>query len=171
VSPGTDWIAVGRIARAHGVKGEVAVLPLSDVKARFLAGSRLFAGDVAHRQLTVTSSRPHQQRLLVVFDELRDRDAAQAVAGEYLFVPAEEAPPLPEGEYWPHELEGCEVSTVGGRTLGRIREIVRTAANDVWVAEGAGGQVLIPALKDVVESVDVVSRRVVVREVPGLTTA
>ena len=57
-----------------------------------------------------------------------------------------------------------------GRTLGRIREIVRTPANDVWVAEGAGGQVLIPALKDVVESVDVVSRRVVVREVPGLTT-
>jgi 16S rRNA processing protein RimM len=170
VSPGTDWIAVGRITRAHGVKGEVAVLPLSDVQGRFLAGSRLFAGDDVHRQLTVTSSRPHQQRLLVVFDELRDRDAAQAVAGEYLFVPAEEAPPLPDGEYWPHELEGCEVSTVGGRTLGHIREIVRTPANDVWVAEGAGSQVLIPALKDVVESVDVSSRRVVVREVPGLTT-
>ena len=170
MSLGVGWIAVGRITRAHGVRGEVAVLPLSDFEARFQAGSRLFAGDRAHRPLVVVSSRPDRQRILVSFDQLRDRDDAEAVAGEYLFVPADAAPPLPEGEYWPHELEGCEVSTVEGRSLGLIREIVRTAANDVWVAEGASGETLIPALKDIVQSVDVASRRVVVRDVPGITT-
>jgi 16S rRNA processing protein RimM len=62
------------------------------------------------------------------------------------------------------------VLTEDGRSLGRIREILHTQANDVWVAEGAAGELLIPALKDVVREVDVAGRRVVVREIPGLTS-
>jgi len=67
------WIAVGRIARAHGVKGEVAVLPLSQVPERFAKGARLLLGESEDRSLTVSASRPHRQRLLVFFDEIRDR--------------------------------------------------------------------------------------------------
>jgi 16S rRNA processing protein RimM len=150
------------------LKGEVAVLSLSQVESRFEPGSKLFIGE-GERTVTVTGARGHRGRLLVTFEEIHDRDQAEALRGEYLFVSSTSAPPLPEGEYWPHELVGARVVTTGGRAIGAIDEIIRTPANDVWVARSPGGEVLIPALKDVVESVDVPGRRIVVREVPGLT--
>jgi 16S rRNA processing protein RimM len=163
------WVAVGRATRAHGIHGEVAVLSLTDVAARFEAGSRVFAGEDGSRPLTVTGSRPHRDRVLVRFEEIPDRTAAEALSGTYLFVPADSSPDLPEGEFWPHQIVGAEVRTESGRSLGTITEIVRTQANDVWVATGAGGESLIPALKDLVVSVDLPAGLVVVREVPGLT--
>ncbi len=79
-------------------------------------------------------------------------------------------PALPADEYWPHQLVGCAVATDVGRNLGRIREVIRGTANDVWVASADGeDDVLIPALKDVIRSVDLEQRRIVVAEVPGLT--
>lgn len=166
-----NWIAVGRIARAHGVKGEVAVQPLSQVGSRFDPGSRLYAAESEDRPLVVLSSRPHHARLLVLFEGIDDRVAADALRGTYLFVPASSAPPLAEGEYWPHQLVGCQVVTEQGRSLGRIKEVIRTTANDVWATDGGTGEdeVLIPALKEVVLKVDVEGRTIVVRDVPGLT--
>jgi len=168
VSEDDRWLAVGRVTRAHGLKGEVAVLPLSQVESRFEPGSILFV-DEGGRSVTVSAARPNRGRLLVSFEEIRDRDQAEAVRGLYLFVPSASAPPLPEGEYWPHELLGADVVTTEGRSIGTIGEIIHSPANDVWVARSSAGEVLIPALKDVVECVDVSGRRIVVREVPGLT--
>jgi 16S rRNA processing protein RimM len=162
------FIAVGRITRAHGIHGEVAVLPLSQVESRFEPESRLFVED-ADRWLTVRSSRPHRQRLLVRFLEIEDRTSAEELGGRYLVVPASAVPAAPEGEFWPHELVGCEMVTDDGRSLGRVREIIHTPANDVWMAGGPDGEVLVPALKDLVLEVDVPGRLVVVRAVPGLT--
>lgn len=161
---------MGRITRTHGVKGEVAVLPLTEVGSRFEAGSTLFLDEREDRPVTVSSSRPHQKRLLVAFRGVEDRTSAETLRGRYLFVPASSAPELPQGEYWTHDLVGCEVLTEEGRPVGRIREIMHTQANDVWAAEGAEGEVLIPALKDVVREVDVAGRRVIVRAIPGLTS-
>lgn len=169
MNPSPQWIAVGRITSAHGVKGEVAVLVLSQVAERFQPGARLFLDEDRSSPVTVAAARPHRQRLLVQFDEVSDRDRAESLQGSYLFVPANSAPSPPEGEYWTHDLIGCEVLTVGGRSLGHIREVIHTPANDVWVAEAEDGEVLIPALKDVVETVDLSGRRVVVREIEGLT--
>ena len=164
------YLAVGRITRAHGIRGEVAVLPLTQVGSRFERGSRLLVGESDKRPMVVSSSRPHRDRMLVFFEGVGDRDAAEALQGTYLFVPASDAPPLPEGEFWPHELIGCEVVTDGGRTLGRLQEVIHTRANDVWTVRGDdGGEVLVPALRTVVGDVDLVARRIVVREVPGLT--
>jgi 16S rRNA processing protein RimM len=190
VSEGIDRLAVGRITRAHGVGGEVAVLPLSQVQERFEPGSRLSL-EASDRTLVVTSVRPHRNRLLVSFEGVEDRNEAETLAGRYLFVPAESAPPLPDGEYWPHQLVGSEVVTESGRVLGRVREVLLGQANDVWVTVPEdpvppGGTVppgdagapaprpgprewLVPALRDVVVSVDPAARRIVVRDVPGLT--
>jgi len=171
-------VAVGRVARAHGVKGEVSVLPLSDVPGRFDAGSRLFVapdGDppdgsaASERALVVASSRSHQRRLLVRFEDVVDRTAADAIRGCYLFVPVGESPGLPEGSYWAHELVGVTVVTEGGRPLGTLREVLRNPAHDVWVVIGPDGETLIPAVTDVIRSVDVPGGRVVVADAPGLT--
>jgi 16S rRNA processing protein RimM len=163
------FVAVGRITRAHGVKGEVAVLPLSQVADRFEPGSRVLAGEDGRRVLVVEQARPHRSRLLITFEGVGDRDQAEALQGTYLFVPASDSPSLPPGEYWTHDLIGCEVLTESGQSLGALREVIHTPANDVWVVRGQDSETLVPALKDVVSEVDPAGRRIVIREIAGLT--
>lgn len=161
-------VVVGRITRPHGVQGELAVMVLSEVPERFDVGAVVFLED--GRSLTIASARPHKDRLLVTFDEVSDRAAADALRGAILVVPESASPPLPEGTWWDHQLIGCEVSTDTGVVLGEVREVIHTAANDVWSAVREDGtETLIPALKDVLVDVDVEGRRIVVREIPGLT--
>jgi 16S rRNA processing protein RimM len=161
-------VAVGRISKAHGVQGEVTVVVLSDVESRFDPGAVVWLED--GRSLTVASSRPYRDKLLVTFREVRDRTQAEALQTALLVVPESSSPPLPEGSWWDHRIEGCSVATDTGRELGTVAEVIHTAANDVWSAvDDAGVETLIPVLKDVVISVDLEVRRVVVREIPGLT--
>lgn len=161
-------VAVGRVTGAHGVNGEVAVLVLSEVTERFADGVTVWLED--GRSLTVASSRRHRDRLLVRFREIGDRSRAQALQRAILFVPESASPRLPDGSWWDHQIEGCTLETDTGRRLGAIREVIHTAANDVWAAvDEAGTETLIPVLFDVLVEVDVERKRVVVREIPGLT--
>jgi 16S rRNA processing protein RimM len=163
-------VVVGRVTRAHGVKGEVAVMVLTEVGERFDRGRVVYLED--GRSLTVAASRPHRGRMLVTFEGLLDRDAADKLVQRNLVVPQSESPPLPEGSYWDHQLIGSEVVTEAGRSLGVLRDVIHTPANDVWSAvDEDGAETLVPAIGDVVASVDVEAKRVVVREVPGLTAA
>jgi 16S rRNA processing protein RimM len=159
-----ELLAVGRIARAHGVRGEVAVQPLTEVESRFAPGSVLRLGPDGSRRVTVQSSRPHGHRLLVRFDGVPDRIAAEELRGVLLLVPVSQAPDPGEGSWWPHQLVGCEVVTEEGRSLGPITEVLHRPANDLWVTERA----LVPAIRDVVLDVDIATRRIVVRDLPGL---
>jgi 16S rRNA processing protein RimM len=162
-----ELLAVGRVARAHGIRGEVAVQPLTEVGSRFDAGSVLRLED--GRSVTVTVSRRHQHRLLVRFEEVADRSAAEALRGEVLLVPSSDAPPIEEGDrFWVHEVVGLEVVDEEGRRIGRVREVLSNPANDVWVVDTERRDVLVPAVHDVVRSVDRDARRVVIRELPGL---
>ena len=167
-TPTSPGLVAGKVTKAHGLRGEVTVLVLSEVPERFEPGSVLHLED--GRTLMVAAVRPDRGRLLVTFDGIADRTAAEQLNGRYLFVPEEEAPDLPEGSFWPHQLVGCEVVTDSGRPLGAIREVVLGVANDIWVTGPREAEVLVPALNDVVLEVDVDARRVVVRDVPGLTT-
>jgi 16S rRNA processing protein RimM len=162
-------VAVGRITRAHGVHGEVAVLVISEVPERFRDGATVWTDD--GRALTISASRSHGDRLLVRFDGVADREQADALRGTLLVVPESASPELPEGSWWDHQIVGCEVETVGGRALGTVRDVIHTAANDVWsVVDATETESLIPVIGNVIVEVDVVARRIVVRELPGLTT-
>jgi 16S rRNA processing protein RimM len=161
-------VAVGRVSRAHGVQGEVAVLVLSEVEGRFAPGATLWLED--GRTLTVESSKPHRGGLLVRFREVRDREQAEGLQRALLVVPESSSPSLPEGSWWDHQIEGCAVETDRGRALGTVREVIHTAANDVWsVVSEDGTETLVPVLNDVLASVDVAAKRIVVREIEGLT--
>jgi 16S rRNA processing protein RimM len=164
VSP-SELLAVGRIARAHGVRGEVSVQPLTEVEERFAPGSTLLLGPDGDRSLTVKTARPHTGRLLIRFDEVPDRTAADELRGRLLLADAATSPARPEGTYWAHQVVGLRVVTEEGRELGPVREILHSKANDVWVTEDGS---LIPALADVVASVDLEAGRVTIRAVPGL---
>jgi 16S rRNA processing protein RimM len=165
--PGEPTVVVGRVTRSHGIRGEVAVLVLSEVPERFEPGATVFLDD--GRPLTVADARPHRGRLLVRFEGVDDRDAAERLVRRDLVVPESASPPLPEGSYWDHQLIGCEVVSESGSALGTVREVIHTPANDVWAAERDGREALVPAIAEVVVSVDVAGKRIVVRDVPGLT--
>ena len=161
-------VVVGTVTKAHGVRGEVAVQVVSDNPERFADDAAVFLED--GRSLTVRSSRSHGGRLLVSFVEIADRDAAEAIRGSTLVIPEAMLPPLPSGEWWPHQLVGARVRTESGRELGELVDVVPNPANDLWVARDASGvETLVPALRDVIVDVDVDGKRIVVRDVPGLT--
>jgi 16S rRNA processing protein RimM len=160
----TELLAVGRIARAHGVRGEVAVQPLTEVPDRFAPGSVLSLED--GRTLTVETTRDHRHRLLVRFEEVADRDQAEALRGRVLLVAADRTPATGDPDrFWVHQVVGLEVVTEEGRSLGRIGEVRANPANDLWVTEAG---VPIPAVREVVRDVDLEAGRVTVRELPGL---
>ena len=162
-------VVVGRITRPHGVTGELTVLVLTEVPGRFADGAVFTLED--GRTVTVESSRPHKDRLLVRFEGVGDRAQAEALQGAFLQVPESTSPELPEGSWWDHRLVGCRVSTETGIDLGVLRDVIHTQANDVWSAVDADGvETLIPVLRDLVIDVDVDAGMILVRDAPGLTT-
>ena len=119
---------------------------------------------------TVSDVRTAGDRLLVRFDGVADREQAEALRGRELLVPRSWLPELPPGEWWPDQLEGCRMVTETGRELGVLSEVVQHPANDLWVArDDAGVETLVPVVEELLVEVDLAGRRIVVREVPGLT--
>ena len=161
-------IAVGKITKAHGVRGEVTVLVLSEDPDRFADGASVLLDD--GRTLLVESSRSHQGRLLVHFGDITDREIAERLRGSYLFIDRSQLADLGDEAWWPHDLEGCVVTTDADRSLGTLEEVLHTEANDIWVVRDDGEETLIPALREVVLDVDIAAKSIRVREIEGLTT-
>jgi len=120
-------LEVGRVTRAHGLGGEVAVELWSDLTARLDPGAELSLGDGT--VLVVRASRPHQGRHLVAFEGVADRGAADGLRGEVLLAPPGELP----GALWVHELVGAEVVATDGRHLGKVEAVESNPASDLLV--------------------------------------
>lgn len=157
-------VTVGRILGAHGVRGEVKVQPLSDIPARFNTGARLWVNGTACR---IERSRWQGRGLILKLEGVDDRNTAEALRGADLLVP--EPAPLPdEGIYYLHDILGMTAVDRSGEILGRVADVLSTGSNDVYVIEGERGQLLVPALDDIVVEVDVKARRLVLELVEGL---
>lgn len=166
-----SMIDVGKIIAAHGIKGEVKVISLSSNPHRFDKGSKMTLA-ANGQEVTVVSCRPHKEALIIDFAEIGDRNAAEAVQGSLLQVPPDAAGDLPEGEYYIFQLEGLAVITAEGKTLGILQEVINTGANDVYrVAMGNGDYLLLPAVKQVVQKVDLAAGKITVALLPGLLEA
>jgi 16S rRNA processing protein RimM len=167
-----SYIAVGQVVGPHGIRGEVKVEPLTDFPERFRKGAVVYLGSATDAQdvvpAEITAARPHQGRWLVLFAQIKDRNAAEALRDRYLLIPEADAMPLGEHENYAHDLIGLEVVTNDGEVLGRLAEILFTPANDVYIVRGPRGEVLIPATRDVVLSVDLPSHRMTVALPEGL---
>jgi len=123
------FIIVGRVRKAHGIRGEVVVEPITDAPdAIFASGHRVFAGtasgDIApnRAELHVESTRPFSDGLLIAFSEVPDRNAAETWRGRYLLVPADEVPPPSDEEVYVHELPGMRVELADGELVGTVEE-------------------------------------------------
>jgi len=164
-------VVVGRVGRAHGVRGEVAVdVRTDDPESRFVVGATLQTDPAAAGPLTVASTRPHQGRLLVRFDEVADRDAADGLRGVLLTVEVaeEDRPPDPE-EFYDHQLVGLQVRDDAGGVVGEVAEVLHHPAHDVLVVRrGAGPDALVPFVAALVPDVDLEHGRLTVADRPGL---
>ena len=164
------FIAIGRIARPHGLRGEVAVQVLTDFPGRFDMATVVYLGDALDAEAwQINATRWHKDRVLITFKGCEDRTTAERLRGLLVQIPIEEAMPLPEDEYYPHQLIGLDVKTVDGEELGRLSEILFTKANDVYVVVGQRGEILLPAIADVIDGVDLDAGQMVVRLMEGLT--
>jgi 16S rRNA processing protein RimM len=172
-------VVVGRIGKAHGIRGEVSVEPRTDEpERRFAAGAVLRTeaprggtppGPGRPPQLTVSVARRHQDRLLVTFEEIRDRTAAEAARGLLLSVEVDpgESPEDPE-EYYDHQLVGLAVVTTEGHDVGTVTGVVHTAGQDLLEVATDHGEALVPFVAALVPVVDLQRRRVHVADRPGL---
>src|SRR5262245_7616617 len=158
------------VARAHGLSGEVVVDVWSDAPERFAPGSAFTARvpEGAARRLVVAAARPFDRRLLVRFEGVTDRAQAERLHGAELTIPRAEAAPLPEGRHYRFELIGLRARARGGETLGVVADVFATGGNDVIVVRGDRGEVLLPALPDVVLEVAVERGELIVEVPPGL---
>ena len=164
-----QYIALGRILRPHGVRGEVVVEVLTDFPERLAHLPEVYLGDARQATLTrVRSCRIKGDVMLMAFEAYPDRTAAEALRDQLVQVPLEEAAPLPEDTYYPHQLVGLDVETTEGDDLGRLSDVLFTPANDVYVVIGPRGQVLLPAIRQVIKQIDLAAGRMVVELIPGL---
>jgi 16S rRNA processing protein RimM len=128
-----DRLVVGRIGRAHGLRGEVAVRFSRNRPERAEAGAVLHVGD---RQLVVAASRPHQDRVLVRFEGVDDRTAAEALQGlELTAAPLGDEVELDDDEIWVHEIVGAEVRDRSGEAIGRVAAVEANPAHDLLVLD------------------------------------
>ncbi|MFL6088685.1 MAG: ribosome maturation factor RimM [Aeromicrobium sp.] len=161
-------VVVGRIGRAHGIRGELAVEVRTDEpERRFATSARLHGGD---RTLTVSRTRWHSGRLLVTFAEVPDRTAAEGLRGTLLEVDVDRAEqPTDDGEFYDRQLIGLEARTAGGDAFGMVASVVHHGEQDTLViSRPSGADVLVPFVADLVPTVDLSGGHVVVADVPGL---
>jgi 16S rRNA processing protein RimM len=164
---GAIEVLVGRVARPHGVQGEVALEVRTDEPERRFAVGTAFS--TSRGRLTVAATRWSGRRLLVCFEEAADRDAAERLRGTELVleVSDEETPDDPE-EFYDHQLIGLRVVGVSGDALGRIASVLHLPAHDVLVVERNGTEAMVPFVAEHVPAVDVAGGSVTVADGSGL---
>ena len=154
-------IVIGRVGAAHGIHGDLRVIPLTDFPERFTALREVMVGD---ELLHVAHVKPQGKNFLMRFREYTVREEAQRLTGRLLTVAREEAAPLDEGEYYVFDIIGLTVYDEEDNELGSVENVLRTGSNDVYAVRSEDGrELLIPALRAVVQSIDVPSGRMTVR--------
>jgi 16S rRNA processing protein RimM len=163
-----DFLTVGRIVNTHGVRGEIRVIPETSDISRFdyLLNAWIDTGG-GMKEYRVTGVRYHKGFVLLKLRGIDDMTEAEKLKGHDLMVERRYARKLEEDEFFIADLIGISVYE-GERLLGELTEVMETGSNDVYVVRSSDGEILIPALKSVVQSVDLVGKRMSVTLPEGL---
>ena len=164
-----DWVAIGEVVGVFGVRGELKVQPLTDFPERFARTETVYVGEgrVPHR---VRAARPHKRLMLVSLDGIDDPETGAKLRGARLFIPEAQITPLPEDQFYLHDVIGLRVRHVDGRPLGVVSDVLTAAGNDLFVVREpeSGREVLLPAVKAFVKRIDLAGGEIVVDPIPGL---
>lgn len=162
------YIETGKIVGTHGIKGMVRIQPWSD-SGEFLSNFKCFyLDDKGEKKLEVKSAKPHGNVVLASFKGVDTIEDAERLRGAVIYIDRKDVK-LPEGRYFVSDLLGCTVfDTDSGEILGTITDISETGANDVWHITRDNREYLIPAIDDVLVSVDVEAEKVIIRPLKGI---
>lgn len=165
-------MAVGQIVGVHGLRGEVKVDLYTDFPERFAPGVKLMLG-VDRAVIEIATVRPHKKFLLIRFEGVDDRNAAEQLRGAWLFVDENDASELEEGAHWIHDLIGLRVVDEDATELGELIDVLVTGANDVYVVRPTGNtqrqrELLLPAIPEVIKAVDLEMGVMTVHLIDGL---
>lgn len=165
-----DLITIGKIEGTYGYQGIVRIFPLTDFPERFKKLKRVIIShnDVA-REVLVEYARPHGQVYLLKLEGIDSREDAQKYRNALLQIESSQLYPLPAGSFYYFQLQGLSVYDEEKGLLGELTEIIETGANDVYVVKSAlYGEILLPAIKEVILEVDLEAHKMLVRLLPGL---
>ncbi len=154
-------IVIGRVGAAHGIQGDLRIIPLTDFPERFAALREIMVGD---ELLHVERVKPQGKNVLMRFREYAVREEAQRLTGRLLTVARADAAPLDEGEYYVFDIVGLTVYDEEDNELGTVENVIRTGSNDVYAVRTEDGrEILVPALRTAVLAIDVAGGRMTVR--------
>lgn len=170
-----EWFNVGRIVNTHGVRGEVRILSTTDFEEqRFVVGNRLAAfkkNDKKPTWVTIQSVRRHKNFILLTFEGMNNINLVEPFKEGMLKVTKDqmEEDLLEENEYFYHDIIGCAVISEEGETIGEVKDILQTGANDVWVVKGTKGKEhYIPYIEDVVKDINIDDKIITIHVMEGL---
>ncbi len=164
-TPEPEFITVGRIAATSGINGKVKVIPETDFPQRFTRNATVY---INRQPFTIESAEGRGEKLVLKFRSINSIEEAGKLRGKVLEINRSQVNPLPEGEYYHFQLIGLEVRTVRGEVLGEITGILPTGSNDNYAVRREKGEILVPAIGDVVKSVDLEERVMVIEPMEGL---
>ncbi len=154
-----DVLFVGEVVKPQGIKGEVKVIPLTDDPNQVATMDTVI---IDGRETKILSSRVEKSMVIVRFEGVNDRNSAEELRGKKLAITRDMAEELPEGQYYIVDLIGCKVVTNGKEELGVLKDILQHSSRDVYVVKGQRGDVLFPALKDLLMDVDISNKKITV---------
>ena len=160
-----EFLTVGRVLAPWGMKGEVKAEVMTEFPERFSPPGELY---IEGCPVTIERSRWQKGKVILKLVSVNTVEDAEKLRGQPLDIHESQIYPLSEGQYYQFQLIGLEVWTGGGEFLGNIRDILPTGSNDVLLVKGERGELLIPAIEDVVKTVELEAGRVVVELVQGL---
>jgi 16S rRNA processing protein RimM len=155
------------VLAAHGVRGEIKCRIVTDFPARrFKRGNTVLIRGDPHK---IQGARIQGGTVLLKLEDIEDRDKAAALRGAEVEVPTLEAVSLPKGLFYWHQVIGLRVEdATSHEPLGEVTDIIETGANDVYIVRGQRGEILVPAIKDVVKQIDPEAGRMLIQPLPGM---
>ncbi len=160
-----EFITIGQILAPWGIKGKLKVEVATDFPQRFTPCAKIY---INRQPMTIDSTQWHKGKPIIKLNTIEGIEAAQKLQGQLVEIHCSQVNPLPEGQYYHFQIIGLEVWTTQGELLGNITEILTADSNDNYVVSGAKGEILIPAIEDVVKSIDLNKGRIVIEAIDGL---
>ena len=164
-SSNLEFVTIGQVLAPWGTKGKLKVRVVTDFPQRFTPSSRIY---INQQPLTIDDTEWHKGKAIIKLSTIDSVEETQKLLEKPIEIPYSQLHHLPEGQYYHFQLTGLEVWTTEGELLGNITEVLTAKSNDNYVVSGNQGEILIPAIEDVVKSIDLSNGRMVIEPIEGL---
>jgi len=170
MEPQSNITAVGEIVRAHGIKGEVVIRPMTQSVSRFRKLRRALVGQTERtvQAIDVQYACVDARRIRLKFVDIDDRTSAEQLRGAFLFVDEKDRIRLPGGTYFIHDVIGLHVVDQEEKLLGVVKDVLQLPAHDVYVVDGKDREIMVPAVKEFVKSIDIEAKTMRVELIEGM---